>query len=79
MTKRLDNTFTVIPISSIKTRREHPGLTKAKVQIQMERGWTVFKIYSDWGQLHMVKIHNSLKKEIEFAKQKAIENELLKP
>lgn len=67
--------FTSIPISPVDYRKKTP--TKARVEIQTKRGWTVFKIYSDWGTHSEMKIHNSLSNEIEFAKQKAIEYNLL--
>ena len=67
--------FTCIPISGAKYRKKHP--TKARVDIKTKKGWTVFDIYSDWGGLSEMKIHNSLKKEIEYAKMKAAEHGLL--
>lgn len=74
--KTLQGTFfTVIPISPAEYRKKIP--TKAKVKIQTKGDWTTFKMYSDWGQCHKMEIHNSLSKEIEFAKQKAVEQSLL--
>lgn len=67
--------FTVIPISDVKYRKKRPS--KAKVEIESKDDWTIFKIYSDWGQCSKMEIHNSLSKEIEFAKQQAIEQGLL--
>lgn len=67
--------FTIIPISNIEYRKKTP--TKAKVGIKTTKHWTIFEIYSDYGRCYEIKIHNSLSKEIEFAKQKAIEYGLL--
>ena len=67
--------FTAIPISNVNYRKKNP--TKARVEIKTIGDWTNFYIYSDWGSLHKVQIHNSLYKEIEFAKQKAAEHGLL--
>ena len=57
--------FTSIPISETEYRREHP--TKAKVNVSILKGWTVFRIYSDWGELSVMEIHNSLSDEIALA------------
>jgi len=74
--KSLEGTFfTVIPISPIGYRKKTP--TKAKVEINTENEWTIFKLYSDWGNYSVMEIHNSLSKEIEFARKKAIEHELI--
>ncbi len=74
--KTLQGTFfTVIPISDAEYRKKSP--TKAKVEIETKDDWTIFKMYSDWGQCHKIEIHNSLSKEIEIAKQKAVEQGLL--
>lgn len=74
--KTLQGTFfTVIPISDAKYRKKNP--TKARVEIETKDDWTIFKMYSDWGQCHKMEIHNSLSKEIEIAKQKAVEQCLL--
>lgn len=67
--------FTVIPISPLEYRKKTP--TKARVEIKTENDWTIFKLYSDWGNYSIMEIHNSLSKEIEFARQKAIEHELI--
>jgi len=67
--------FTVIPISSLDYRKKHP--TKARVEIIIKDDWTTFEIYSDYGELSEMKIHNSLLKEIDFAKEKAVEYGLL--
>lgn len=68
--------FTVIPISS-KEYRENERETKAAVVITENAGWTLFSIYSDWGECYEMNIHNSLKKEIEFAETVAKEQGLL--
>jgi hypothetical protein len=74
--KTLQGTFfTVIPISNSEYRKKSP--TKAKVEIETKDDWTIFKMFNDWGQCHKMEIHNSLSKEIEFAKQKAVEQGLL--
>jgi len=74
--KTLQGTFlTVIPISSAEYRKKKP--TKAKVEIKIKKNWTLFKIYSDFGQYHEIEIHNSLSKDIEFARNNAIEQGLL--
>ena len=67
--------FTVIPISDKEYRKKSP--TKAAVKITQNKGWTIFKIYNDWGGISEMRIHNSLKKEIDFAKQEAINQCLL--
>jgi len=70
--KTLQGTFfTHIPISDKEYRMKNT--TKAKVEIENENEWTIFKIYCDWGVCHIMKIHNTLKKEIEIAKQNAID------
>jgi len=66
---------TVIPISDKEYRKKNP--TKAAVKIEKEKDWTIFNIYSDWGGLSVMKIHNSLNKEIEFATKAAISRMLL--
>jgi len=72
----LQGTFaTNIPISSVDFRKVKP--TKAKVYILKNSHWTTFNIYNDFGDLSTMKIRNSLSIEIEFAKQKAIEYELI--
>jgi hypothetical protein len=63
--------FTVIPISPKEYRETSP--TKAKVEISTENDWTVFKIFCDWGQCHIMQLHNTLKDEINTAKNAAIE------
>lgn len=68
--------FTCIPISSAKFRKTNP--TEAKVYIKKQKDWTIFNIYSDWGELSVMKIRNCLSKEIDFAKQKAVEYGILK-
>lgn len=69
--KTLQGTFmTVIPISNAEYRENNP--TKAAIEITEENGWTIFYIYSDWGQKYTMKIHNILFKEIEDAKKGAI-------
>lgn len=68
--------FTAIPISNAKYREEYP--TKAKVIVTKVGNWTVFDIYSDWGELSIMRIHNSLSKEIDFAIKSAREKNLLK-
>jgi hypothetical protein len=67
--------FTVIPTSNKEYRKNNP--TESKVEIETKNDWTIFKIYSDWGQCYEMKIHNSLKTEIDFAKQEAINKCLL--
>ena len=66
--------FTVIPISPKKYRDKSP--TKAKVEIELKKDWTVFKIFSDWGECSTMEIHNSLSVEIETAKKAIIERGL---
>ena len=74
--KTLQGTFfTAMAISNAEFRREHP--TMAKVEIESNNDWTMFKIFNDCGQLYVIEIHNSLSKEIEFAKTKAAEYGLL--
>ncbi len=74
--KTLQGTFfTVIPISDLEYRKKSP--TKSKVEIEVKGDWTIFKIFSDWGECSKMEIHNSLSKEIEFAKEKAVEQRLL--
>ena len=73
--------FTVIPISNLKFRKEHR--TKAYIKIQEIKDYTIFYVYDDHGTCHIMKIHNSLQKEINNArigamKQGLIEN-ILKP
>lgn len=72
--KSLQGTF-FTAISSTEYRKENT--TKAKVEIKTKGDWTIFKIYSDFGQCHRMEIHHSLSKEIEFARQKAVEDGLL--
>ena len=67
--------FTVMAISKAEYREEHP--TKAKVEIKKSKEYTTFNIYSDWGEVSIMKIHNSLKTEIDFATEKAKEQKLL--
>lgn len=67
--------MTTIPISSKEFRDENP--TRASVLITEEDGWTVFGIHSDYGNYSEMKIHNSLAKEIENAKQAAKDHNLL--
>ena len=67
---------TVIPISP-KEHREQERQTKAHVVVIESMYWTLFKIYSDWGECHEMYIHNSLFKEIELAKKHAWEQGLL--
>lgn len=72
----LQGTFlTVIPISDLEYRKRNP--TKAKVIINKNKHYTIFKMYSDWGGCSIIKIHNSLSEEINFAVNKAKEQELL--
>lgn len=74
--KTLQGTFyTKIPISSIEYRKENK--TKSKVEIKSKGDWTIFKIFSDWGECSKMEIHNIFSKEIEIAKEKAIEYNLL--
>ncbi len=74
--KKLKGTFvTCLPISSYEYRFYHP--TKAKVIIEKDNNWTVFKIHSDHGTVSEMKIHNSLHEHIYYAKRKAIEYGLL--
>jgi len=68
--------MTVIPISP-KKYREEEHQTKAAVVISENAGWTLFSIYSDWGQCYEMNIHNSLEKEIKAAKKAAEEQGLL--
>lgn len=68
--------MTVIPISP-KKYREEERQTKAAVVITENAGWTLFSIYSDWGQCYEMNIHNSLAKEIKEAKNAAEEQGLL--
>lgn len=68
--------LTVIPISSKEHRDKHP--TKAKVDISVKGDWTTFNMRTDWGALHVMKIHNSMKEEIEIAKKAAIDQKLYK-
>jgi hypothetical protein len=67
--------FTCIPISDKNYRQKNP--TKAKVKIIKEKDWTIFKIWSDWGGFSEIRMHNSLKIEIDFAELKASEYNLL--
>ena len=67
--------FTTIPISDAGFRAQSP--TEARVVIKKEKDWTIFEVYSDYGSQYVMKIHNSLSKEIETARQTAIEQELL--
>ena len=69
--------FTVIPISPKDYRKTRP--TKAKVEIDIEKEWTIFKIFSDWGKCYVMQMHNSLKNEIKIAKDAAIEQGLYGP
>lgn len=66
--------FTVIPISPKKYREKSP--TKAKVEIELKKDWTIFKIFSDWGECSTIEIHNSLSEEIKTAKKAMIERGL---
>lgn len=68
--------FTVIPISSLKYRKENP--TKAKVEILEGQIICEFRIWDDWGRLYIMRIPYKYKKEIDIAKKAAIEQELLK-
>lgn len=75
--KTLSGMFsTCFPISDKSHRSVYK--TRARVEIKKNRGYTTFRIFSDWGTEQDVDIHNSLSKEIEFAKSKAIEYNLLK-
>jgi hypothetical protein len=66
--------FTVIPISPKGYREKTP--TKAKVEVELKKDWTIFKMFSDWGECSTMEIHNSLSKEIEIAKKSIIERGL---
>lgn len=66
--------FTVIPISSVEFRRDNP--TKAKVLIVNRGEWAEFTIWDDWGEGHVMKIHNSLSAEISSAIEGAKRNEI---
>jgi len=68
--------MTCIPISPKKYRKT--SITKARVEIDNEDDWTVFHIYCDWGNLHTMKIHNSLSEEISYATKKAKDYDLLR-
>lgn len=72
----LNGTFsTVIPISDVNYRNQHP--TKASVHIKTDGDWVIFDIRDDWGKLHVMKIHESLSKEIQAAKNGAIKQGIL--
>lgn len=72
----LQGTFmTVIPISDIDYRKENP--TKAKIEITDDGDWTFFDIFCNWGNLHTMRIHKSLSKEIKTAKKSAADMQLL--
>lgn len=74
--KTLQGTFgTSIPISSLEYRENNK--TKAEVSIEIKNDWTIFNIIDDYGKKHIMEIHNSLSKEIEYAKSKAIEYKLI--
>lgn len=66
--------FTVIPISAAEFRRDNP--TKAKALIVNRGEWTEFTIWDDWGEGHVMKIHNSLSAEISSAIEGAKRNEI---
>jgi len=63
--------FTSIPISPKRHRDVHP--TKAKIEIEFKNNWTIFNIFSDWGKLYTIEIHNSLSEEIEIGKRAMID------
>lgn len=66
----------VIPISPKEYRRKNP--TKAKVKItEAIDGYTTFWCYDDLGNAYVLDIPNHLQNQIAFAKQAAINNELL--
>lgn len=59
--------FTALPISPKEYRLSNP--TKAKVIISEGEFRTVFTIYDDWGEKHIMEIPRSMVKEIEEAKE----------
>jgi len=67
--------LTILPISDKKYRLKHK--TKAKVIVETIDDWTVFTIYTDWGEENIIKIHNSLHDEILIAIHSAINDNLL--
>ena len=75
--KNHQGTFsTFIPISNLEFRKTH--LTKAFVKIQEDKDYTIFYIYDDYGREHIMKISNSLQKEINNARIGALKHDLIK-
>jgi hypothetical protein len=73
---KLNNYFIVIPISVKEYRDKNP--TQAKVIIKEKAKVTEFIIYDDYGKPYYMVIPNTMKEEIEFAKQSAIKENLIK-
>jgi len=69
--------FTSIPISSLKFRKSHES--GCKVVISTNKHWTTFNITDDLRSTSIMQIRNSLSKEIEYARQAAINYGLLVP
>lgn len=73
----LRGTFlTVLPISSLEYRNKYKS-SKATAKFVEDSDWTNFIITDDWGDTIYIAIHNSLKEEILYAKNKLYENGLL--
>ena len=66
---------TVLPISDKEYRKKYGTKAKVKITNAIE-GYTSFWCYDDLGNCQIMDIPNHLQKQIEFAKQAAIDNEL---
>lgn len=66
--------FTVIPISSIEYRKEHP--TKCAIEIERFLDYTVFVIFDDWGDRYVINIPNTMQSQIDSAIESAKAKEI---
>ena len=67
--------FTVIPISKLEYRAKNKS--SAHVKISKDDDYITFMIYDDWGQEHIMEIPRSMKREIKYATQSAVDDKLL--